>query len=110
MFEYFWSDEARNAVIRVDETGNVVAYFPDDAGYSEAAAKVSGVAGTITKALPITEDEARKHRDGLLAASDWTQVADAPVDQAAWATYRQALRDIPQQQGFPCEIAWPAKP
>ena len=37
----------------------------------------------------------RLHREGLLAASDWTQVADAPVDKAAWATYRQALRDFP---------------
>jgi hypothetical protein len=37
----------------------------------------------------------RHHRDRLLAESDWTQVADAPVDQQAWATYRQALRDFP---------------
>lgn len=52
----------------------------------------------------------RGERDQLLTASDWTQAPDAPVDQAAWATYRQALRDIPQQQGFPSEIAWPAQP
>ena len=37
----------------------------------------------------------RNHRDRLLKESDWTQVADAPVDQQAWATYRQALRDFP---------------
>jgi hypothetical protein len=37
----------------------------------------------------------RYHRDRLLAESDWTQVADAPVDRQAWATYRQALRDFP---------------
>ena len=46
-----------------------------------------------------TEDQQRSqvrfHRDALLAASDWTQVADAPVDKAAWAAYRQALRDFP---------------
>jgi hypothetical protein len=51
--------------------------------------------------------QARAQRDGLLAASDWTQVADAPVDQAAWATYRQALRDITAQAGFPESIDWP---
>ena len=39
--------------------------------------------------------EMRRLRDSMLAASDWTQVADAPVDKAAWATYRQALRDFP---------------
>lgn len=54
--------------------------------------------------------QARDKRDGLLAASDWTQVADAPVNRAAWATYRQALRDIPQQAGFPRDVAWPVKP
>ena len=37
----------------------------------------------------------RLHRNRLLSESDWTQTADAPVDQAAWATYRQQLRDFP---------------
>jgi len=54
--------------------------------------------------------EARTQRDALLSQSDWTQVPDAPVDQQAWAEYRQALRDLPQQAGFPTEITWPAKP
>jgi len=40
-------------------------------------------------------DRMRLQRDRLLAESDWTQAADAPVDKAAWATYRQALRDFP---------------
>lgn len=40
-------------------------------------------------------DGARHWRNRLLAESDWTQVADAPVDRAAWAAYRQALRDFP---------------
>jgi hypothetical protein len=52
----------------------------------------------------------RSTRDGLLTASDWTQVADAPVDQAAWAAYRQALRDVPAQAGFPHHVTWPTKP
>lgn len=54
--------------------------------------------------------EIRTERDAKLSSSDWTQVADAPVDQAAWATYRQALRDIPSQAGFPNEITWPTEP
>ena len=54
--------------------------------------------------------QARTKRNGLLAASDWTQVADTPVDQAAWATYRQALRDITAQAGFPETIDWPVAP
>lgn len=51
----------------------------------------------------------RAERDRLLSACDWTQLADAPVDSAAWATYRQALRDLPEQQGFP-DVAMPAAP
>lgn len=54
--------------------------------------------------------QARSKRNTLLAASDWTQVADAPVDQAAWATYRQELRDITAQAGFPENISWPVAP
>jgi hypothetical protein len=52
----------------------------------------------------------RSDRNTKLAASDWTQVADAPVDQATWATYRQALRDITAQAGFPWTINWPEAP
>ena len=54
--------------------------------------------------------EIRTERDAKLTESDWTQVADAPVDQTAWATYRQALRDIPSQAGFPNEVVWPIEP
>ena len=53
---------------------------------------------------------ARSQRDKLLTESDWTQVADAPVDKAAWAAYRQALREVPEQEGFPVTITWPVKP
>lgn len=52
----------------------------------------------------------RDKRGTLLAASDWTQVADAPVDQVAWAAYRQALRDVPAQEGFPTNVVWPVAP
>ena len=52
----------------------------------------------------------RSDRDKRLSDTDWTQVADAPVDKAAWATYRQALRDVPTQAGFPYDITWPSKP
>lgn len=52
----------------------------------------------------------RTQRGAKLKDSDWTQVADAPVDQAAWAVYRQALRDITGQEGFPWTIDWPIAP
>jgi hypothetical protein len=52
----------------------------------------------------------REERSTKLAESDWTQVADAPVDKAVWATYRQALRDITAQSGFPWTVTWPDAP
>jgi hypothetical protein len=53
----------------------------------------------------------RQERNRRLAACDWTQLSDAPIqDAAAWATYRQDLRDITDQPGFPWEITWPTAP
>jgi len=60
--------------------------------------------------IALLGNQARQRRDRLLQASDWTQVPDAPVDKDAWATYRQALRDITKQSGFPLEVIWPNKP
>jgi len=56
-------------------------------------------------------DAEREQRNALLAASDWSVLPDAPVaDQQAWIDYRQALRDVPEQEGFPTDIDWPTKP
>ena len=52
----------------------------------------------------------RHWRDGELARTDWTQVADAPVDQTAWAIYRQALRDLPTSNTDPRAIELPVAP
>jgi len=54
-------------------------------------------------------DVVRAERSKLLAACDWTQLPDASADAAAWATYRQALRDI-TTQADPFAIVWPVKP
>lgn len=57
--------------------------------------------------------DVRKIRDSLIAETDWTQLLDAPIDDASREevrTYRQALRDIPQQDGFPHNIIYPEKP
>ena len=52
----------------------------------------------------------RELRDGRLKDSDWTQVPDAPVDAAAWATYRQQLRDLPANTTDPRTVEWPVPP
>jgi hypothetical protein len=55
-------------------------------------------------------DRIRLWRDRELAASDWTQVADSTADKAAWATYRQALRDLPASNKDPKKIKFPSRP
>jgi hypothetical protein len=52
----------------------------------------------------------RASRNQLLSACDWTQLADSPVDKTAWANYRQALRDVSSQSGFPWTVQWPSVP
>tara|TARA_R110002153_G_scaffold41666_7_gene118756 strand:+ start:3200 stop:3541 length:342 start_codon:yes stop_codon:yes gene_type:complete len=52
----------------------------------------------------------RSQRNGLLVESDWTQVADAPGDTETWATYRQALRDLPANTADPANVNWPRAP
>jgi hypothetical protein len=55
----------------------------------------------------------RNKRNDLLSRSDWTQLPDASVDKQAWATYRQALRDITETYANATdksEIVWPVKP
>jgi len=57
--------------------------------------------------------EAREKRNALIAETDYLVMPDYPLDEerkAAVLAYRQALRDVPEQAGFPRQIDWPAKP
>ena len=57
------------------------------------------------------KDSIRNHRNYLLLQSDWTQLPDVPqATRDLWATYRQALRDITLQSGFPTDVVWPTQP
>lgn len=58
-------------------------------------------------------DQAKKLRKSLLFESDWTQLPNVPLTQEQktnWEVYRQQLRDITMQQGFPVNIEWPNEP
>ena len=52
----------------------------------------------------------RTSRNDKLAACDWTQLADSTADKPTWATYRQSLRDVTAQDGFPWNVTWPEAP
>lgn len=60
-----------------------------------------------------TAEQIRSDRDSRLARCDWTQLADTALTSAqktAWKTYRQALRDVTEQPGFPESVEWPVAP
>ena len=65
---------------------------------------------------PAVADYIRSKRANLLRSSDWTQMPDSPLDEAKkaeWAAYREALRDLPDEQGSVNsvdEIVWPVRP
>lgn len=58
-----------------------------------------------------TAKAVRDDRNRRLAETDWTQVKDVPdLVSSTWAAYRQDLRDLPSQSGFPHNVTWPNKP
>ena len=74
--------------------------------YSVADMDAEAIAATdAAQAKSIRDQRTQKLKD-----SDWTQLADSPVDKTVWAAYRQALRDVPSQTGFPWEVQWPTQP
>lgn len=67
----------------------------------------------IANAPIVKGNEVRAERNRLLSECDWTQLADVVLTdeaKAAWAAYRQALRDITVQEGFPDSVTYPTKP
>jgi hypothetical protein len=65
------------------------------------------------EAIDLNINEIRPRRDGLLSGSDWTRLDDAPLGDhtaAEWATYRQALRDLPETYSRVSDVVWPFDP
>ncbi|MEI7376140.1 tail fiber assembly protein [Dickeya chrysanthemi] len=96
------SDDYYQYLLDQQVRGNVIIF-------DESTKKPIAVTPVPLSDTQLAED-ARRQRDNLLTASDWTQVSDAPVDQQAWRTYREILRQVPEQAGFPLNIAWPSQP
>ena len=66
-----------------------------------------------TSILLLSAELLRAQRDALLSACDWTLMNDSTLSsdkKTEWQTYRTALRNIPQQSGFPDTVNWPSKP
>lgn len=86
--------------------------------YIDEIESQNGVRRFQIVAVPEPADEeiaerVRRDRDGKIAATDYLMMPDYPVsegDRAIVMTYRQALRDVPTQEGFPREVVWPEAP
>ena len=71
---------------------------------------------TYTEPEPVVETQeekarrVREVRDSILRETDWMMFSDTATPSQAWLDYRQALRDVPSQGGFPDNIVWPTKP
>jgi len=111
---WFSHDAAARALVGMIEVPDPVR--PDDNLFTS----VENPDGSWT-ATPRTADDlaarlaqqaaaVRADRNARLAATDWTQITDSTADKAAWAAYRQALRDVPSQAGFPQSVTWPQEP
>ena len=71
-----------------------------------------GIKGWIAN-IGIASNNVKLKREVLLASSDWTQLSNNPLTeekQIAWSIYRQELRDITKQLGYPTDLIWPVKP
>lgn len=107
----FWTSKMlKNAVLKgwitQDEYDGIV-------GVTGASTEADGSGGEAAHDYEQMAADVRAKRDALLAASDYTQATDYPSTYAArtaWAEYRQQLRDVTKQAGFPAEVEWPTEP
>ena len=103
-------DSYGNSIIRVEDR-TFIPFDPDNTDYQEYLAWVAeGNEPLPVDGTEVTWDTIRAKRDRLIAASDWTMIPGATVDQAQWSAYRQILRDLPQTYSDPEDVVWPTAP
>ena len=125
--DYAFTDAQRNVWGTIDvnvtiaDTGEVVPFTVDPQDSEEHGRALWDQINTrylhLVAPLPDAQRDAelaemaRDDRNSKLKTTDWTQAPDVPeATRSAWTAYRQALRDVPAQSGFPTEITWPTPP
>lgn len=125
--DYAFTDAQRNVWGTIDvnvtiaDTGEVIPFTvnPQDSEeygrklWDQINARYLHLVAPLPDAQQDTElaEMARDDRNRRLKQTDWTQAPDVPeATRTAWLSYRQALRDVPTQSGFPAEITWPTPP
>lgn len=124
-----WADPEHtriDVIAKFDHISNEIEFTADSNdceahGRALFARAIEGEFGDIAEYFPPTPPPppspeemsaaVREQRDQLLLQTDWTQAADIPQPtKDKWAPYRQALRDVPGQEGFPYDVVWPQTP
>lgn len=98
-----WTIEADNY--------NSLVWYPQNTIEKPTEAELRAFDAEVS--LELRWDVIKHKRNKLLEYSDWTQLADSPLSseiKSSWATYRQQLRDIPQQGVEPENVVWPVAP
>jgi hypothetical protein len=102
----------RNGVVQ-DEQGRWFTRYSVGPVFADSETEGTAAQQMVEYKARMDEEQAKRiraDRNTRLKDSDWTQIADSTADKTAWATYRQALRDITAQAGFPWTITWPETP
>jgi hypothetical protein len=106
-------DEIPITNIQITAKHNDGTYDAIGDGWSAYYTLLTGLTDDDGNPLNPEEVYARTKRDKMLQECDYTQTLDYPatdIERNAWAIYRQALRDIPEQEGFPNDVVWPTSP
>jgi hypothetical protein len=103
---------AESVMPQIDHTKELVELQPtlQNGTWTRVWSVVDALPEHIQTRFDAAAYDIRKRRNELLSSTDWTQVADTPVDKQTWATYRQALRNITTQSNFPWSVEWPTQP
>lgn len=107
--------------VTIDDTGEVIPFTANPDDPEEYGRELYNQLNTTysSEVAECPEEEryeafsaiVRQDRNQLLGETDWTQNPDVPeATRTLWTTYRQALRDVTAQTGFPYEITWPTPP
>ena len=117
-------DKYQDFAVEADADNHVATYggfVAPDPGGSTGYWVVDAEAETVTNnqdqadadALANSWARLRSERDALLVSSDWTQYNDSPLSdeaKAEWVTYRESLRDLPENTDDPADPTWPTPP
>ena len=109
MFRVFFSTQPEITATQVLEENSPI-FSNEDQRWTQVWQVRDMTAEEVQQRNDGKASEVRTIRNEKLAETDWTQLSDSTVDKSAWAVYRQELRDIPLQSGFPLDVIWPTKP